>query len=303
MDVILVADKVEGYYYMEAQNIGDGQNTFTTGLVKYNATNMDYRVHPMFPESMSVANFTNRFVALNNSNYTYDVPQTVDTQIFMTVSLNTEACEESQNCNNGVKSTSSFSNVTFMIPEVDVLQAYYLNMTDEYATDFPETSPVFNYTNAFQKVGDYAEVNGTRVFLVDYNTTIEMVFQGTNIRVEQGVAHPIHVHGYSFYNVAWGYGNYDNTTAEYNLVDPPLVNTVALPANGWVAIRFRADNPGVWFMHCHLERHSFTGMDAIMIVKNGNTTDTSILDPPYNLTGTCGDHLDQRIRRKSLLLD
>jgi laccase len=30
----------------------------------------------------------------------------------------------------------------------------------------------------------------------------------------------------------------------YNLVDPPVRNTVLVPRLGWVAVRFVADNPG-----------------------------------------------------------
>ena len=32
--------------------------------------------------------------------------------------------------------------------------------------------------------------------------------------------------------------------ARYNLVDPPLKNTVLVPRLGWAAVRFVADNPG-----------------------------------------------------------
>ncbi|KAL8162556.1 hypothetical protein V2J09_014045 [Rumex salicifolius] len=285
MDLLLVANQAPQYYYMEAEYIGFGSTYVTRGLIKYKLSNISDPVHPDLPDSVSVANFTHQFVSLNNTNYTYDVPQTVDTKIFMTVAINSDQnCTADQNCT--IHGGTSLSNITFVAPKVDVLQAYYLNMTSVYTADFPRTAPVFDYTNATD-LGSYSEVNGTRVFVVDYNSTIEMVIQGTNIRVPAGVAHPIHIHGYSFYSVAWGYGNYNETTAEYNLVDPPLINTVALPAKGWVAIRFRANNPGVWYMHCHLERHSYTGMDAVMIVRNGTTTDTSILPPPYTLTGTC----------------
>ena len=30
--------------------------------------------------------------------------------------------------------------------------------------------------------------------------------------------------------------------------------------NGWTLIRFVADNPGVWFFHCHMLWHSESGM-------------------------------------------
>ncbi len=58
--------------------------------------------------------------------------------------------------------------------------------------------------------------------------------------------HPFHLHGNSFYIVGSGSGNYDPATspATFNLVNPPLRNTYGVPYGGWVAIRFRADNPG-----------------------------------------------------------
>ncbi|KAL5776506.1 hypothetical protein ACOSP7_009432 [Xanthoceras sorbifolium] len=34
----------------------------------------------------------------------------------------------------------------------------------------------------------------------------------------------------------------------YNSVDPPLQNTIAVPKNGWAAIRFKADDPGISYM-------------------------------------------------------
>ena len=39
-------------------------------------------------------------------------------------------------------------------------------------------------------------------------------------------------------------------------------------------------------MHCHLERHSSWGMNIVLIVKNGTTTETSLRPPPANLP-TC----------------
>ncbi|KAK7406717.1 hypothetical protein VNO78_08347 [Psophocarpus tetragonolobus] len=59
--------------------------------------------------------------------------------------------------------------------------------------------------------------------------------------------------------------------AKYNLADPIKRNTVEVSAGGWTAIRFRADNPGVWFMHCHLELHTGWGLKTAyrLGVENG----------------------------------
>jgi iron transport multicopper oxidase len=38
-----------------------------------------------------------------------------------------------------------------------------------------------------------------------------------------------------------------------------------IPANGFVVIRFKADNPGVWFFHCHVDMHLVAGMASTII--------------------------------------
>ncbi|PNX70013.1 laccase-14-like protein, partial [Trifolium pratense] len=85
---------------------------------------------------------------------------------------------------------------------------------------------------------------GTKVKVLKYGTNVELVFQDTNLI--SGLDHPMHLHGYSFHVVGYGFGNFNKSKdpMNYNLVDPPLVNTVTVPKNGWAAIRFVATNPG-----------------------------------------------------------
>lgn len=80
--------------------------------------------------------------------------------------------------------------------------------------------------------------------MLNYNSTVEIVMQGTNLVA--GIDHPMHLHGHSFFVVGLGFGNFDKDKdpLKYNLIDPPLMNTVTVPRNGWAAIRFRANNPG-----------------------------------------------------------
>ena len=81
--------------------------------------------------------------------------------------------------------------------------------------------------------------------VLNYNEEVEIVFQGTNL-LDGSAIHPMHLHGYGFYVVGKGFGNYDNETdpKSFNLVDPVEVNTFSVPKNGWLAIRFVANNPG-----------------------------------------------------------
>ena len=87
---------------------------------------------------------------------------------------------------------------------------------------------------------------GSKVKLIKYGKEVEIVFQGTNIVAAEN--HPMHLHGFSFYLVGTGSGNFDKKTSpkSYNLVDPPKVNTIGIPKNGWATIRFLADNPGIY---------------------------------------------------------
>ncbi|GAQ82977.1 hypothetical protein KFL_001310085 [Klebsormidium nitens] len=71
------------------------------------------------------------------------------------------------------------------------------------------------------------------------------------------VPHAWHLQGHDFWVVGQGRGVYDATESPktFNLVNPIYRNTVALYPRAWAAIMFNADNPGAWFVHCHLDAH------------------------------------------------
>lgn len=45
----------------------------------------------------------------------------------------------------------------------------------------------------------------------------------------------------------------------FNFTNPPRRDVVLLPANGYIAIAFKPDNPGAWLMHCHIAWHASAG--------------------------------------------
>ncbi|XP_062575775.1 uncharacterized protein LOC134237656 [Saccostrea cucullata] len=49
-----------------------------------------------------------------------------------------------------------------------------------------------------------------------------------------------------------------------NLDNPVRKDTLLVPMGGYAVIRIIADNPGVWFMHCHVDSHMMNGM-ALML--------------------------------------
>ncbi|KAK4428409.1 Laccase-14 [Sesamum alatum] len=293
IDFLLDANQRPSRYYMAARAYaaaGTYDNTTTTAIIEYrgNYTPPSSPLLPSLPEfndTLASANFTARLRSLADKDHPIDVPLKAKTIMFLTLSINLRPCTNNS-CDGpfGERLLASVNNITFQQPRIAILQAYYDRIKGVYGDDFPKNPPVaFNYTAAVIPRDLWVPENGTEVRVLEHNSTVEIVFQGTN--TVAGIDHPMHLHGQSFYVVGWGFGNFDKDKdpLNYNLVDPPHQNTIAVPRNGWTAIRFRASNPGVWFMHCHFERHVSWGMGMTFIVKNGKGPNASMLPPPPDM--------------------
>ncbi|KAB1220765.1 Laccase-14 [Morella rubra] len=296
IDVLLEANQPLGDYYMAARvySSADGvvyDNTTTTAILRYNGNyNPSSRPYlpnlPSYNDTNASADFTGSLRSLADDDHPIDVPSKISTNLFITASVNKLPCA-SGSCDpslNGSQLAASLNNISFQLPNIDILKAYYNRINGVYGDHFPSKPPLkFNFTADVLPSYLQTPETGTEVRVLEYNSTVELVFQGTNLGA--GTEHPMHIHGYSFYVVGWGFGNFDKhkDPSGYNLVDPPLQNTIAVPKNGWAAIRFKADNPGVWFMHCHLERHLSWGMMMAFIVKNGDRPEAQLLPPPPDM--------------------
>uniref|UniRef100_A0A2N9EJB1 Laccase n=1 Tax=Fagus sylvatica TaxID=28930 RepID=A0A2N9EJB1_FAGSY len=293
MDMLVTAKQHLGRYYVAARqydsvrpDVTDYDQTNATAILEYGG-NYTHSDTPIFPSTLptyedfvSALTFTNRLRSLANQDHPVNVPKNITTRMYITASMNTVTFDYEGTTRSGL--ASSLNNVSWVNPSTDVLLAYYRNMSGIYTPDFPDYPPdLFNFTA--ETVPDYTTttIQGTKLKVLNYNEEVEIVFQGTNV-FDASEDHPMHLHGYTFYVVGSGYGNFDNVTDPegYNLDDPPKMNTVSLPKKGWVALRFKASNPGVWLWHCHLDRHLSWGMDTVFIVKNGGTPETSIREPP-----------------------
>lgn len=238
-------------------------------------------IKPRFPKiNDSAAVFTGMSLmkSLNSQAYPANVPQKVDRNLFFALELNMEACKRGQTCNapNNTRFQASINNVTFQVPQTSILQAYYDNIQGVFSTDFPDNPPSpFNYTG--NVMSNLQSNFGTRVSVLKYNQSVQLVLQGTNLTSAEN--HPVHLHGHNFFVVGYGTGNYPGPS-NFNLVDPPSRNIVGVPPNGWVAIRFIADNPGVWYLHCHLEIHLTWGLSMAFLTLNGNGPNQTLPPPP-----------------------
>lgn len=97
--------------------------------------------------------------------------------------------------------------------------------------------------------------------------------------------HPFHLHGYQMYVMEMGQNLSQPITIEraQNIARaqelrrtvvtnfPPSKDTVSIPSKGYTRLRFRADNPGFWLMHCHFEWHTAVGM--VLVVQVGEPED------------------------------
>ncbi|KAI0530665.1 hypothetical protein KFK09_000212 [Dendrobium nobile] len=298
IDVLLVANNTNGgQYYMAAHNYASAEGvpndtTTTTAILQYNFGNLN--LSPVFPSSTlpnhtdnaAATEFVSRLRSLGTTEHPVNVPQTIGQRLLIAVAVNLLTCEPGRTCSgpNDDRFAASLNNQSFVLPSIDVLDAYYKNISGVYRTGFPAEPPlIFNFTG--ENLPGYLLFprRATEVRVVEYNTSVEIVFQGTTLLAAEN--HPLHLHGFSFYVVGRGFGNFDEEKdpLNYNLVDPPYENTVGVPRSGWVALRFWARNPGVWFMHCHLDQHTSWGMETVLIVKNGTGPDEQLLPPPSDM--------------------
>lgn len=259
MDCLLHADQDPGrQYYMAARAYVNGagitfNNGTATGILKYKgsrtrSTPPELPELPFYNDTSAALNFTFSVRSLISKLHPITVPLKIDKRIVSTVSVNVFPCGPNETCEgpNGTRLAVAMNNVSFSIPPIDILEAYFYQISGIFTKNFPKFPPfVFNYTADFIPLELEIPKRGTRVAMLRYNSNIELVFQDTNQVV--GLDHPMHLHGFSFYVVGWGFGNFDENKdpLNYNLFDPPKRNTVIVPINGWTAVRFTADNPGI----------------------------------------------------------
>merc|ERR1719290_42607 len=120
---------------------------------------------------------------------------------------------------------------------------------------------------------------------VETGDVVEMFL--INPDLEEPIAHPVHLHGY-FFNVVGSGTIPEENPLEYvkkqneeglikrNLEDPPCKDTVQTTPGGFLLIRFHADNPGYWLMHCHISFDLVEGQ--VMVVKVGDREEWDVPD-------------------------
>lgn len=137
---------------------------------------------------------------------------------------------------------------------------------------------------------------------IKHGNTVQLVL--SNLGLGAGWFHPIHMHGHSFHVIKMGYATFEEKygflveqnsdidcsggekqSNDYSFCKnatwrnqswlngnipgqelryPPRKDTIIVPDGGYAVIRFKANNPGIWIIHCHIEIHSLQGMALLL---------------------------------------
>jgi L-ascorbate oxidase len=142
-----------------------------------------------------------------------------------------------------------------------------------------------NYTLAEQNKGYDASTN---TYPVRLGETVDILFENLASTSNKTEAHPWHIHGQHPWYIAGGIGAFSEaalanaSSSPYTPAKPIKRDTVVIfPGQGasfgpttapngtetaWMMFRLKADNPGAWLVHCHIQPHAQMGMAFVLTV-------------------------------------
>ncbi len=138
-----------------------------------------------------------------------------------------------------------FNNITYKEPKVPTLYSV-LSSGDQ------ATNPTV--------YGEY-----THPFVLEKDEVVQIVVNN----LDSG-RHPFHLHGHHFQAIhrsaeeAGTLASENLTESQFNQV-PMRRDTLVVWPNGNIVLRFKANNPGVWLFHCHIEWHVVSGLLATFV--------------------------------------
>jgi iron transport multicopper oxidase len=150
---------------------------------------------------------------------------------------------------------------------------YDLNVNFDTYNDGTNRASFNNITFQFSKVPSLfsmlsmgQDANNPVIYGAQTNALMATHNQMVQINIYNWDAgkHPFHLHGHKFAVVQ---KNYDATVGQpinETQVNPVRRDTIMVPPTGSISMRFRADNPGAWLIHCHIEWHLESGLAAIV---------------------------------------
>ncbi|KAL6839377.1 hypothetical protein ACP4OV_030647 [Aristida adscensionis] len=167
----------------------------------------------------------------------------------------------------------AINHVSLSLPATPYLGAYYHGIMSEVFDAAAEAPAGYDGRYDVDKPPDAQAPEArrpatgmNRVYTLAHGQVVDVVLQNADmLRDDVSEVHPWHLHGHDFWVLGYGDGRYDDgkDSGELNTANPPLRNTAVLFPHGWTAIRFVANNTGVWAFHCHIEPHLHMGMGVV----------------------------------------
>ncbi|SCU83094.1 LAME_0C03950g1_1 [Lachancea meyersii CBS 8951] len=142
-----------------------------------------------------------------------------------------------------------FNNLTYVVPKVPTL------MTALSAGEDAVNAEVYG--------------SNTHSYVLGKDEIVEIVLNN----LDSGT-HPFHLHGHVFQTMVRDVAYDADTDVPHPYQEddhpafpeyPMLRDTIYVRPQSNFVIRFKADNPGVWFFHCHIEWHLTQGLAFVLI--------------------------------------
>lgn len=157
-----------------------------------------------------------------------------------------------------------FNNITYTKPKVPTL----------YTLKSAKKKDIYDE----RIYGDY-----THTYILKKNEVVEVILNNA----DDGT-HPFHLHGHAFQVIERSDAFDDPTDFDPNNrtdypKSPMRRDTVYVNGNGYMVFRFVADNPGVWFFHCHIEWHLDQGLALQFIEAPEDLYDLDIPQQHYDV--------------------
>ncbi|KAK1778467.1 Cupredoxin [Copromyces sp. CBS 386.78] len=165
-----------------------------------------------------------------------------------------------------------FNNITYVAPLVPTLYTVL-------------SSPNSSRSSSELTLSANPQIYGTYThpYILPHNSIIQLVLNN----LDTG-RHPFHLHGHNFqvlHRSGPDEGPWSTSSNEssYNHKAPMRRDTLVVEPNGNAVLRFRADNPGVWLFHCHIEWHMISGL-AVTFVEAPSILQRTLQAPEDHLS-------------------
>ncbi|KAL9572610.1 hypothetical protein ACKAV7_003443 [Fusarium commune] len=134
-----------------------------------------------------------------------------------------------------------FNNITYRAPKVPTL---YTALTSGKQATNPQIYGMYTHS-----------------FVLEKDEIVQLV-----INNRDDGRHPFHLHGHHFQVLHRSDDDAGDFDGSVEFAETPMRrDTVVVNGNGNVVLRFKADNPGVWLFHCHIEWHVTSGLIATFV--------------------------------------